>query len=198
MLSKLILKNRSYRRFYQTVEIDEQSLLQFIDAARLSPSPRNQQALKYFYSNKSKTNQLIFETLSWAGALPDWNGPVEGERPSAYIIILADNKIIGHQSNSYIEAACGIAAQSVLLSAVEKKFGGCIIAAVKRNILQLNLNIPEHLEILLVIALGKPKEKIILDEMPEDNNYNYRRDENDNHHVPKRSLNEVIINNKIQ
>lgn len=194
MLSDLINKNRSYRRFYENQKIDEKTLLSLVELARISPSPRNQQALKFIVSHSNCNNDLIFETLAWAGALLDWNGPEIGERPSAYIIILGDNSIIDEKSKSYNETASGIAAQSILLGAVEKELGGCMIAAIKRHVLRKNLNIHEKFEILMVIALGKPKETVILDDMPDNGNYNYWRDENKNHHVPKRSLNEIIVN----
>ena len=194
MIKELILRNRSYRRFDQSVFIPENDLIELIDLARLSPSPRNQQALKFYFSNTEEKNGKIFKTLSWAGALPDWNEPEEGEKPSAYIIILGDNSLIPEGKKTYHEIACGIAAQSIMTGAAEKAYGGCMIAAIKRTVLRNFLNLPEHLEIILVLAIGKPKENVILTKMPESGNYNYWRDGNQNHYVPKRSLEEIIIN----
>jgi len=193
MLHDLVKQNRSFRRFYENHFIDNETLLALIELARLSPSPRNQQALKFILSNEENKNKLIFDTLSWAGALFDWNGPEKGEQPSAYIIILGDNSLIENGVKSYHEFSSGIVAQSILLGAVERKLGGCMVAAIKRNILRKSLNIDKHLEILMVIALGKPKENIILGAMPKSGNYNYWRDEQKNHHVPKRNLNDIIF-----
>jgi nitroreductase len=188
MLKNLILKNRSYRRFYQNESINEQILRDLVDLARLSPSGGNKQPLKFMLSNKHKTNSLIFQHLAWASYLKNWPGPIDGERPSAYIIILGDTKI----SPSF---GCdqGIAAQSIMLGAVEKGFGGCIIASIKRNELQKQLRIPESLEILLVIALGRPKEKVIIEEAGPDGDIKYWRNGKDHHHVPKRSIKDIII-----
>lgn len=193
MLLDLIKQNRTYRKFHEAYFIDNENLSSFIELARLSPSPRNQQALKFILSNELITNNKIFNTLSWAGALPNWPGPEKGERPSAYIIILGDNTLITKGAKSYHEVASGIVAQSILIGAVEKKLGGCIIAAIKRKELRKILKIKEQYEILLVLALGKPKENIILEEITETGNYNYWRDKQNNHHVPKRSLSEIII-----
>ncbi|NPA44779.1 MAG: nitroreductase family protein [Chlorobi bacterium] len=193
MLHNLIKQNRTYRRFYEDVKISETDLLSFIELARLSSSPRNRQSLKFYFSNKEDTNEKIFETLSWAGALPNWKAPQKGERPSAYIIILGDNSILPKVEKSYHEVASGIVAQSIMLGATEKGFGGCIIAAIKRKQLKECLELPEYLDVLLVLAIGKPKENVILTEMPEDGNYNYWRDEKQNHYVPKRSLEEIIV-----
>jgi len=193
MLHNLIKQNRTYRRFYEDIKISESDLLSFIELARLSSSPRNRQSLKFYFSNKEETNEIFFETLSWAGALPNWKAPKKGERPSAYIIILGDNSILPKVEKSYHEVASGIVAQSIMLGATEKGFGGCMIAAIKRKQLKEYLNLPEYLDVLLVLAIGKPKENVILTEMSEDGNYNYWRDEKQNHYVPKRSLEEIIV-----
>ncbi len=187
-LSDLVLKNRSYRRYYQEVSVDMETLMQLVDLARLSASARNLQAMKYILVCDPLRNALVFPHLNWAGYLKDWPGPDEGERPSAYIIILEDK-------NNQQTFGCdhGIAAQSILLGATEKGLGGCMIASIARKKLQQTLNIPDHFSILLVIALGKPKEKIMIETVGQDGNIKYWRDNDDIHHVPKRSLKEIIL-----
>ncbi len=183
----LIKKNRSYRRFYQEKAITTEELELMVEAARYSASSKNIQPLKFYLSNSSELNEKIFKTLAWAGYLTDWNGPVEGERPSAYIIQLLDKNISGTASCDH-----GITAQSMLLQAVELGYGGCIIASVKRETLAKELCLPENLEILQVLALGAPKEEVIVDDI-QDNNYKYWREPDGKHHVPKRTLQELII-----
>ena len=187
MLKALIEKNRSYRRFHQEQKISFETLKKLINLARLSPSGGNLQPLKFFISNTPEKNKRIFPHLKWAGYLKSWNGPEEGERPSAYIIILGNLNY-----KKVIEYDAGIAAQSILLGAVEKGLGGCIIGSVQRNELQKILKLPDDFLILLTIALGKPKEKVIIEAVKE-NNIEYWRDSNGIHHVPKRSLDELII-----
>lgn len=187
-IKELILKNRSYRRFYEEVSIPENELAEFVDNARLSATGGNVQSLKFIISGKPETNAIIFPTLAWAGYLKDWPGPAEGERPSAYIIILNDKNI----SERYW-CNQGIAAQSILLTAVENGYGGCMIAAVQREKLAKALNFPDNLEILLVLALGKPKETVVIEKMGADGNYKYWRDENQVHHVPKRELKDIMM-----
>jgi nitroreductase len=188
MLKDLILKNRSYRRFYEDVSIPVEKLKEFIDMARLSASARNAQSLKYIISNDLETNEKIFPTLAWAGYLKDWPGPVEGERPSAYIIMMNDTSI---SLNYFCDD--GIATQSILLCAVENGFGGCIIASVMRDELARILNIDEQFKIIQVIALGKPKEKVVIEKIREDGDFKYWRDEQQFHHVPKRALEDIIL-----
>lgn len=189
MIKDLILKNRSYRRFQENYRIEKETLKGLINLARLSPSARNAQSLKYFISNDLKTNNKIFPCLGWAGYLTNWPGPDEGERPSAYVVMLNDTTI---SINYFCDH--GIAAQSILLGAVEKDLGGCIIASVKKEQLAKKLEIPAHFEILQVIALGKPDEKVVLEEIPKNGDYKYWRDSENIHHVPKRNLKEIVIN----
>jgi len=189
LMEQLIRQNRSYRRFYQDFFIAGDNLKYFVNLARLSPSARNAQPLKYYISNTESTNQKIFECLSWAGYLKDWEGPEQGERPSAYIVVLGD-----HQVADDFFCDHGIAAQSILLGAVEKGFGGCIIASVNRDKLCDYLELESHYEILLVIALGKPRETVVLNEVKDDGDIRYWRDNHRIHHVPKRKLEQIIVN----
>jgi nitroreductase len=188
VIRDLILKNRSYRRFYQEVDIKLETLGELVDLARLSASARNAQPLKYILSREPQRNSLVFPHLAWAGYLTDWSGPCEGERPSAYIIILGDTEI-----SRFLDYDAGIAAQSIMLGATEKGLGGCIIAAIDREELRKALEIPPRYEILLVLALGKPKEKVVIETVGPDGDTKYWRDSEGVHHVPKRPLNDIII-----
>ena len=135
-------------------------------------------------------NEIIFPHLGWAGYLQDWPGPKEGERPTGYIIILGDKSI-----KQSFGCDHGIAAQSILLGAVEKGYGGCMLASVnEREKLSASLELPDNLLILLVIALGVPKESVVIDPLGADGDIKYWRDDDGVHHVPKRSLDELIIN----
>ena len=188
MFKDLVLKCRSYRRFYQDVAVENKTLRELVDLARNSASATNRQPLKYILSCSRENNALIFSTLHWAGTLKTWPGPSEGERPAGYIVILGDKEI---SANFGLDP--GIAAQTILLGAVEKGLGGCMLGAVEREQLRQLLKIPEKYEIPLVIALGKPKEKIILETMKPTDSFDYWRDKDEGHHVPKRKLNDMIV-----
>lgn len=190
MFRDLILKTRSYRRFDQTHTVERETLKEIVDCARLSASGANLQPLKYVISHKPVKNALIFDTLAWAGYLKDWPGPVEGERPTAYVVILGDTRI----SKSF---GCdhGIAAQSMMLAASEKGLGGCMFGSIRRPQLKKSLNLPDHFEILLVLALGKPIEQVTIESVGADGSIKYWRDEHGGHHVPKRNLSEVLLEN---
>lgn len=188
MLKDLVAKNRSYRRFYEE-PISAETLKDLVSLARITPSTANSQALKFCLVNTPEENATVFRTLGWAGALPDWDGPEDGERPSAYIIILCDQTLGKNKMTDD-----GIAAQTIMLGAVEKGLGGCMLANINRSELAKALGIDtERYTIDLVLALGKPKESVVLVEMPESGDPRYYRDENQVHYVPKRSLEDLII-----
>ncbi len=188
MIEDLIIRNRSFRRFYQGITIELNILKKLINLARLSPSAANLQPLKYIISNDIEKNALIFPHLSWAGYLKDWQGPADDERPSAYIVILCDTRI-----KKSVNCDHGIAVQSILLGATEKGLGGCIIASIDRKGLKKALGIVDSFEILLVLALGKPKEEVVIEEIKEGEDIEYWRDSNEVHHVPKRRLDDIIV-----
>lgn len=188
MIKDLIYKNRSYRRFHQEIPIEIETLRELVNFARLSPSAGNRQPLKYILSCKTNKNDLIFPYLAWARYLKDWKGPNEGEKPAAYIIILGDVKITRSFGCDH-----GIAAQSILLGAIEKGLGGCIISSIDRKALRNALKISSQYEILLVIALGKPKEAVVIETVNQDGDIKYWRNNEGKHHVPKRPLDEIIL-----
>ncbi len=159
-----------------------------MDLARLSASAANLQPLKYVLSCEPERNAKIFRHVAWAAYLKDWGGPAQGERPSAYIIILGDTAISHNFGCDH-----GIAAQSILLGAREKGLAGCMIGLIQREELRKTLNIPAQFEILLVLALGKPREQAAIDEVGPNGDIKYWRDSAGIHHVPKRSLKEIIV-----
>ena len=187
-LQTLVLKSRSYRRFNEAKTINGEILRDLVDLARYAPTGSNKQPLKFWLSNSPEMNVAVFPNLAWAGALKEWGGPVEGERPAAYIIILGDTDIKAHFGVDH-----GIAAQTIMLGAAEQGLGGCMIASFKKKSLREALSIPERYEILLVLALGEPSETVVTEPLGADGSTTYYRDTEDVHHVPKRSLDSLIL-----
>jgi len=188
MLRDILLQNRSCRRFFQYEEIDDDLLKELVDLTRFCPSSGNLQPLKFMILNEEQQNTRIFPLLGWAGYLTEWDGPLQGERPPAYIISWGDNLI-----KKEIDCDHGIVAQTILLGACEKGLSGCIIASIKRDKLREIFKIPERYDILLVLAIGKPNEKIVLEKVGPDNDIKYWRDGDGVHHVPKRTLDDIIV-----
>lgn len=187
MLQDLLKQNRSYRRFDESVKIPGDKLEDLVALTRWCASGRNAQPLKYRIVCDGDLCEKVFPHLSWAGYLTDWEGPAAGERPVAYLIQLLDTRIT---ENCLCDD--GIQAQTILLGATEQGWGGCLIKAFKAQPLSEVLEIPGYMKILYVLALGKPAEEVVLEEMQE-NDYKYWRDARGIHHVPKRPLSELIF-----
>lgn len=185
---EIVIRNRSYRRFHQEHKISDKTLRDLAGLARLTPSAANRQPLRYILSCRPDKNAMIFQHIAWAAYLADWAGPAEGERPSAYIIILNDTAI-----SKTLDCDHGIAAQTILLGAVAAGLGGCMMGAIKKDGLRAALEIPEKFDIMLVLALGKPKETIMIETIGPEGDIRYWRDSAEVHHVPKRSLEDLIL-----
>jgi nitroreductase len=188
MIKDLVRQNRTYRRFHQDVTVERKTLEGLIDLARCSASASNLQPLKYIVCNEPAKNAEVFKQLGFAGRLKDWPGPAEGERPAAYIIILLDTEI---SKNPWCDH--GIAAQSILLGAREAGLAGCMHGSFKKEPITKLFDIPSRYEIVLVISLGKPKEKVVLEDTVPGGDIAYYREPDGTHHVPKRTLKEIIL-----
>ena len=183
----LVHRTRSYRRFSQDI-VDPAVLRELVDLARHSASASNRQPLKYILSSSTESNRKIFACTRWAGFLSDWPGPKDGERPTAYIVILGDTDI-----SKAFGCDHGIAAQSIMLGATERGLGGCMLGAIDRATLRAEFDIAHRYKILLVLALGKPEETVVLEELGPDGDIKYWRDDKQVHHVPKRALDDIIL-----
>ncbi|THB81678.1 MAG: nitroreductase [Desulfobacteraceae bacterium] len=183
----LVKQNRSCRRFDATHVIEMDTLKGLIELARYTASGANMQPLKYILVNHPEKNDAVYQSLGWAAYLKDWKGPGNDEKPTAYIVITGDSTLA---KNYWCDH--GIAAQTILLSARDQGLAGCMFAAINHKKLRSDLSIDEHLDILLVLALGKPVETAQIDDVGPDGSIKYWRDEQQVHHVPKRGLDELI------
>lgn len=184
----LVLRTRTTRRFLQDPRPSLETLRDLTDLARCTASAGNMQPLKYILSNDPDLNARIFPFLRWAAYLTQWGGPAINERATAYIIILQDTHIAPS-----INCDHGIAAQTILLGAAEAGFAGCIVGSLDKEGLHHLLGLPDHLQVLLAIALGSPAEHVRLEPLRPDHDVRYWRDGDGIHHVPKRGLDEVVF-----
>lgn len=187
----LIAKTRSFRRFDENRIISDDDIKYLIELTRLGGSARNCQPWQYMGITEPEQCSKIFPYLAWAGYLSEWAGPVDGEKPRAYILCLLNHEWHrGSLKEAWFDL--GTATQNLLLAAMKKNIGGCRIGAFSPHLKDL-FEIPDHLELSLVIALGYPAEKVTLDSLAVNENIRYWRDEDDVHHVPKRSLDDIIV-----
>lgn len=172
----------------QSDGIDLRTLRDLVDIGRITASGANLQPLRYALVSGGEGCARVFPHLKWAGYLTDWDGPEEGERPPAYMIVLSDGGLKPHSSYDP-----GIAAQTIALAAAEMGLASCMLGAIDRDGIRSALGIPDRYEVLLVIAVGRPAESIVLETVGADGNIRYWRDRSGVHHVPKRSLQDVVV-----
>ncbi len=187
MIYELVKNTRSFRRFDSMRAITDAELRCMIESARCSGSTANRQRIRFAYANTKDVCDEMFKNVAFAGYLKDWGGPLESERPAAYIVMMCKEDTI--DVNLGIDM--GIAAQSILLTATEMGLGGCMIRSFKKDAFDKILA-KESYNSAFVIALGKPSEKVYITDVI-DGDIKYFRDENDNHAVPKYSIDEIII-----
>ena len=191
MFLELMKKNRSYRGYDESRRISREELLSFVDCARFAPSSVNRQPFRYYLAYKQEQLDLIQPLTGWARALPEKNLPYPGHRPTAFVVICQDTTL--DENLDRYQRDVGIAAEAMLLAAAEAELGGIMIGNFSPKRMSEALALPENLVPMLVVAFGKPDERIVLTEIDEGEPTNYYRDENDTHYVPKRKLKDVVL-----
>ena len=196
VLKETVAATRSYRRFDERVPVPLDLLTDWVDTARLVASSANAQPLRYQIFANPEDCLRIFPCIAWAGALPEWDGPEEGERPSAYIVISCHGaSAVAERFTAWDE---GIAAQTIMLRANEDGFGGCMIGSFKKASLgaicrEAGGYAEGEMSPELVLALGKPVEEVHIVSPRPDGSLKYYRDDDQVHYVPKRELGEVLV-----
>ena len=192
MLKDLLIKDRSYRGFNENRKITRKELEELIELTRYCPSSINRQPLVYYLAYEPELVTQIQQNTFWARALKDITLPKKGEYPTAFIVVAQDLNLDANEKLFIRDV--GIVAHTILLGAVERGLGGCMIGSFMAEGVRKALNMPENMLPHLVIAIGEPAESIILEDLKESGNVAYYRDENGLHHVPKRELKDILAN----
>ena len=185
-MKDLIRKNRSYRRFDETKKQTKETLASLVESARFSPSAGNMQRLRFRLVNEAEETAYLFDQLAWAGYLKDWPGPETGERPTSYILILS-----GDDRSAMLDIDIGIAAQSIMLTAVASGLGGCMLGSFHHERTDARFATDGY-HVRLVLALGVPVENVELEDAVEGDIHYYRLADG-THRVPKLPLSTLII-----
>ena len=189
MLDELVLKNRSYRAFDESRPITREVMCALIDLARRTPSGMNAQPLRYRILTEQSDLDKMRVNCRFAPSL-GLGLPPEGRRPTGYIIVFTEKDAV--KMPSLAQKDVGIAAQTILLAATERGFGGCMLQSFDPERLVSDFGIDERYNPELVIALGTPDESIVLHDS-EGESLRYWRDGENTHHVPKLALDKVLI-----
>ncbi len=186
MFDDLVKSTRSYRNFKGEARCTDEDLIALIELCRYTPSTANRQPLKFGYAADKEACDKIFPLLGWAGYLKE-KPPFPGNEPTAYILICYDTDIMDSA-----EVDVGICAQTIVLSAMEKGIGACMIGSFVKEKMAALFSLPSNIVPRLIIALGAPNEKIVITDA-ENGEIKYYRDSSGTHYVPKRTLSEILL-----
>ena len=192
MFLDLVKQARSHRGFRQDRKVTRQELEHLVECARFTPAARNDQVLKYYLAEKPETVAVIQPLTKWAGALAELHLPRKGAEPVAYIVICLDGSLA--ENPAPYQRDVGIVAQTMLLAAAEMGLNGCMIGSFAAGELREKLGLPEAIKPQLLLALGEGTDRIVITDVGEDGSTTYYRDAEDIHYVPKRTLEQLILN----
>lgn len=189
-IMEIIKGRRSIRKFKQR-RVNRKILDDLVEGARLAPSAANVQPLRYIIVDDPSYADDVFESLTWAGYLSPEGTPKEGEKPTAYIVVLETGK---GGSNTHRDA--GAAIQNILLGAWSYGVASCWIGAIDREDLANTLDLPKDIKINAVVALGYPDEEAKVVDVAKNGSIKYYKDEDWVTHVPKRKLEDILSYNE--
>lgn len=196
-MANLVASCRSFRRFDEVRRVPKEFLLELVDMARLCANGANRQLLRFRVVSDPAACDAVFAELAWAGYFKDWAGPAAGERPTGYVVIAAERGAAGKSAAPIVEVDCGIAAQTMMLAArsATPSYAGCMLRAFTPRLIDVLGLDAERYELKLVCAFGLPAEEVRLEPLSAspDGSIKYWRDDAGVHHVPKRSLEDVLI-----
>lgn len=192
MFLDLVKQARSHRGFRQDRKVTRQELEHLVECTRFTPAARNDQVLKYYLAEKPETVAAIQPLTKWAGALAELHLPRKGAEPVAYIVICLDGSLA--ENPAPYQRDVGIVAQTILLAAAEMGLNGCMIGSFAAGELREKLGLPEAIKPQLLLALGEGTDRIVMTDVGEDGSTTYYRDAEDTHYVPKRTLEQLILN----
>ena len=183
-LDTLLHRNRSYRGYDPSRTVTREELMKMVEATTLVPSGKNQQALRYRLVTADESDKVL-PLIRLGAALPELHLPYPGTEPRAFLVICSTIP-----ENPVLDIDLGIAAQSLLLKAVEMGLNGIIIRAFDPKMMQEALGLA--LVPLLVIAIGKGAENIFLKPVDAGDSLTYYRKDGV-HFVPKLRVEDLII-----
>lgn len=182
-----IMNRRTIRKFTDE-KISRKLLTRLVDCARMAAYGANMQPLKFAILDRDELLEKIFPCTKWAGYLDD-GAPKTKERPAAYIAVLGDKAL--RPSGSF-EVEAGAAVTTMMLAAQEMDLASCWLGAIKREEICALLGLPEQFQVVYLLALGYPNQESNACEM-QNGDVKYYEDSEGVIHVPKRSLEEVLV-----
>ncbi len=191
LFQQLVEAARTYRR-YDGEPVGEDTLRELVDAARFAATGNNMQLLRFRVVSAEDADEAakVFSCLHWAGALKDWDGPAEGEKPGGYVVICLPQKLA---ANPIRLIDVGIASQTIVLAAATRGLGACMHKSYDACLGdKLGLTDAGY-AVSMVIALGARGEKVVVEPATTEHGLTYWRETDGSHHVPKLTVDDLLI-----
>ncbi len=189
-LKDMLIANRSYRNYNNDVKVTYEELKDIVELTRYCATGGNIQALRYRIVCDDKEVAEMHKLVKFGALLKELNLPYTGNDPTAYLVICAESE---NSNNAPHATNIGIAAQTMLLGAVARGYGGCMIGNFDKAAATELLDIKEGYHPLLAISLGAPKENCVVRTIRKGEPTAYYRGEGDCHVVPKIALEDLLI-----
>lgn len=182
-LDSLLKRNRSYRGFDSSRTVSREDLVKLLEVTKWIGSGMNAQPLRYRLVTGEVTAK-VHSLVKLGAALPEEHLPHPRQEPQAYIVVCSA------ATGRAVDIDLGIAAQSILLKAVEMGLGGIFILNFNPQELKKALELP--LNPIAVLGIGKPSEPVFLVDAKAGDSLDYYRKDGV-HFVPKLSVEDIII-----
>jgi len=188
-LYDVILSRRSIRQF-KPDSLAREALVRIVEAGRLAPSAANLQPLEFVVVDDRDICAKFFPCLKWAAYVAPQGNPRPGQEPVAYVVVLVNTAV----REKMFEYDVGAAVENMILTALADGIGSCWLISIDREKAAQILGVPEGLRIDSVLALGRPAESPVVEELKD--SAKYWKDDEGRLHVPKRPLARVLHLNK--
>ncbi|MFX0069377.1 MAG: nitroreductase family protein [Promethearchaeota archaeon] len=150
---QVVKKRRSIRK-YKEYSIPKKDLKKILEAAQLAPSANNSQPWRFIVVTDKKTKELLARP-SPQTFIADAN---------AIIVVLGDSNVSCCARATWATRDPMIAAEHIVLAATALGYGTCWIANYESrprewvDEVRSTLKIPEHMHIIVLVAIGVPDE----------------------------------------
>jgi nitroreductase len=191
-----VTKRRSIRQF-KDIPITYDVLVKCVNAARLAPTASNYQLCEYVIVDDEWLLPQVLDAINILSGVPKpKDGWSPGSRPKAYIITLVNTtlEVETGAARTNTNYDVGLAAENIVLVALEQGLGSCIMTSFDRDKLRQALNIPHKYDIAMVLALGFPDESPVI-EVATDSTKRWI-DSQGVSHIPKRRLEDITHSNR--
>ncbi len=143
------IKGRRSIRKYSSRPVEDKKLLRVLEAARLSPSARNQQKWKFIVVKDSEIREELTEAIGQ---------PFVGEAPVILVCCGTEPESIMRGGQPRYTVDLSIATAYMILEAYMQGLGTCWLGSFDESMVKDVLDIPEKVRVVAITPLGYPAE----------------------------------------